>query len=61
MIWFDIIGALVVLVGLLILFEARRLVKKYFNYGEENTATLGMKIVGVALVLVGGLIMLCIA
>ncbi len=58
MIVLNIIGALVLLVGVLMLFDARALVKKYFNFGEENTATLGMKIVGVMLILVGGIILL---
>lgn len=38
--------------------DARRLVRKYLNFGEENTAVLGMKIIGFGLIVVGGLIML---
>jgi hypothetical protein len=38
--------------------DARRLVRKYLNFGEENTTVLGMKIIGFGLVVVGGLIML---
>lgn len=40
------------------IFDARRLVRKYLNFGDENTTVLGMKIVGFGLVVVGGLIML---
>lgn len=56
--WAKIIGAMVVLVGLCISLDARRLVKKYFNFGEENVATFGMKIFGFTLIIIGGLILL---
>lgn len=56
MMW--IVGALIVLVGLFFALDARRLVKKYLNFGEENTAVLGMKILGFAVIVVGGLILL---
>lgn len=53
-----IIGALIVLVGLFLALDARRLVKKYLNFGEENTAVLGMKILGFAFSVIGGIILL---
>jgi hypothetical protein len=51
-----IIGSLIALIGVILIFDSRHLVKKYFNYGEENTATLGMKIFGLVTVVIGGLI-----
>ena len=56
--WLDIFGAVIVLVGCFLLFDSRRLVKKYFNFGEENDATKGMKVIGFILIIVGGLIMI---
>ena len=56
--WFNILGSAIVLIGSLILFDARRLVKKYFDFGEENNATKGMKIVGFILIIIGGLVMI---
>ena len=53
-----ILGALIVLLGLFLALDARRLVKKYLNFGEENTAVLGMKILGFAAVVIGGMILL---
>ena len=53
-----IVGALIVLVGLFLALDARRLVKKYLNFGEENTAVLGMKILGFAFSVIGGIILL---
>lgn len=58
MIVLNILGAILLLVGVLVTFEARRLVKKYFNYGAENVATLGMKILGFTVAVIGGLIMI---
>lgn len=58
--WFKIIGSMVLLVGLCITFDARRLVRKNFNFGEENTATLGLKIVGLLLTAIGGIIIISI-
>ena len=55
-----IFGALIVLAGLCLTLDARRLVKKYLNFGEENVAVLGMKIFGFAMILIGGLIMLAV-
>lgn len=53
-----IVGALIVLAGLFLALDARRLVKKYLNFGEENTAVLGMKILGFAFSVIGGIILL---
>jgi len=44
--WLNVFGAVITLVGCFLLFDSRRLVKKYFNFGEENDATKGMKIIG---------------
>ena len=53
-----IFGAILALAGALILFDARRLVKKFFDFGEENNATAGMKMVGFVLLVVGGIMMI---
>ena len=56
----SVIGALIVLLGLFLCLDSRRLVKKYFNFGEENNAVLGMKILGFAIVIVGGIVLFAI-
>ncbi len=55
--WLKIIGAAIALVGCVMLFDGRRLVKKYFDFGEENIATKGMKIIGFMVAVIGGLMM----
>lgn len=56
--WIKIIGSVLAFIGVIFIYEGRRLIKKYFNYGEENIATLGMKLLGALLALTGGI--LCI-
>ena len=56
--WLNIIGSSIALVGVCVALDARRLVKKYFNFGEENNASMGLKIVGLIIVFIGGLILL---
>ena len=53
-----IFGSLLALSGAFVLFDARRLVKKYFNYGEENDATAGLKFLGFFVLVVGGILMI---
>lgn len=55
--WLKLIGSIIALVGVVLIFDGRRVVKKYFNYGEENLATLGMKSFGFILAVVGALMM----
>ena len=56
--WLKMFGAVIALVGSFLLFDSRRLVKKYFSFGEENDATKGMKVIGFILIIIGGLMMI---
>lgn len=51
-----VIGILIVLIGVITVFDARLLTKKLFGFGDQNEATLGLKILGFILAIVGGLI-----
>lgn len=52
----DLIGAIIVLIGVILLYDARPLTKKYFSFGDQNEATLGIKVVGLVISLLGMLI-----
>lgn len=54
----NLISALLVLVGVCASLDSRRIVRKYFNFGEENVAVLGLKIVGVFMILIGATILI---
>lgn len=54
--WLKIVGSAVALVGCVLIFDSRRIVKKSFSFGDENVTTLGIKIFGTILALIGGIL-----
>ena len=50
------IGVVIALVGVILIFDARSLTKKLFSFGDQNEGTLGMKIVGFNLGIIGALL-----
>ena len=56
--WINLIGSVIVLVGVCMALDSRRLVRKYLNFGEENIAVLGLKIVGFMIIFIGGIILM---
>ncbi len=51
-----VIALLVATAGVVLIFDARPITKKMFSFGDQNEATLGMKIIGFILAIVGALI-----
>ncbi len=51
-----IIGLLIAIIGVIMLFDARLLTKKFFGFGDQNEATAGFKIIGFIVAIIGGLI-----
>lgn len=56
--WINLIGSVIVLVGVCMALDSRRLVRKFLNFGEENVAVQGMKILGFIIVFIGGIILM---
>lgn len=52
-----LIALLIVLGGVILIFDARLITKKFFGFGDQNEATSGMKIVGFIIAIVGGLVL----
>lgn len=52
-----IIGTLSLVCGVKFIYDARPIVKKYFSFGDKNEATLGLKMLGFLLIIIGGIIM----
>lgn len=50
------IGVVIALVGVIMVFDARRLTEKLFSFGDQNEGTAGMKIVGFILAIIGALL-----
>ena len=51
-----LIGVLILLVGVVLVYDARVITKKMFGFGDQNEATAGLKIIGFVVAIVGGLI-----
>lgn len=51
-----LIGSLIVLVGIILIYDARIITKKFFGFGDQNEASTGLKIIGFITAIVGGLI-----
>ena len=51
-----LIGVLILLVGVILVYDARIITKKAFDFGDQNEATSGFKILGAILAMIGGLI-----
>lgn len=51
-----LIGTLITLAGVILIYDARIITKKMFNFGDQNEATSGFKILGVIISLIGALI-----
>ena len=54
--WINLISAVGVLVGLIFVYDARRITKKNFASADENKITLGIKIFGALLIFVFGML-----
>ncbi len=54
---FKLIGVLLILLGIVLIYDARILTKRFFGFGDQNDATQGLKILGFIIAMLGGLIM----
>ena len=51
-----LIGVLILLAGIVLVYDARIITKKMFGFGDQNEATSGFKIFGALLSVVGAVI-----
>lgn len=54
------ISVLIVLLGVILVYDARIITKKIFGFGDQNEAAEGMKILGCILSIIGLLVILCV-
>lgn len=43
---FKLIGAIIIFLGVIMIYDARLITKKFFSFGDKNEATLGLKMLG---------------
>jgi len=51
------LGTILIVLGVKMIYDARPIVKEYFGFGDENEATLGLKILGFLFAIIGGILM----
>ena len=51
-----LIGVLIVLAGVILIYDARDITKKYFGFGDQNEGSSGLKILGIFISIIGGLV-----
>lgn len=54
----NFISVLIILIGVILIYDARIIAKKIFGFGDQNEATSGLKIWGWLIAIIGALIML---
>lgn len=51
-----LIATIIVLIGVILIYDSRILTKKFFGFGDQNEGTMGLKIIGFIAVVVGGIV-----
>ena len=54
----EIIGIVILMIGVILIYDARPITKKIFSFGDQNEGARGMKVVGFVLSVIGGLLIL---
>ncbi len=57
---FKLIGAIIVLLGTILVYDARLITKRFFGFGDKNEATLGLKMLGTIIGCLGGVILFAV-
>ena len=53
-----LIGILIPLFGVVLIYDARTITNRVFSFGDQNEASLGLKMIGFILCIVGALIII---
>lgn len=53
-----IIGLVIMAIGVILIFDARNLTKKWFSFGDRNDGAKTLKIIGFVIAIIGGIIIM---
>lgn len=53
-----IIGTLIAMCGVILIYDARPITKKMFGFGDQNEASMGLKITGFVISILGSILYL---
>ncbi|MBR0351286.1 MAG: hypothetical protein IJH76_05685 [Clostridia bacterium] len=51
-----LIAVILMLIGAIFIYDSRILTKKFFSFGDQNEGTMGLKILGFMIIIIGGII-----
>ena len=54
-----ILGIVLLMFGVILIFDARPITKKMFGFGDQNEATIGLKIIGFIVNIIGLILIYC--
>lgn len=52
----NLLGLMLALLGVILIYDARIITKKFFGFGDQNEGSLGLKILGFIIAIIGGII-----
>lgn len=57
----EIFATVIILFGVILVYDARPITLRYFNFGKENESTTGLKILGFLIAIIGAVLLyICI-
>lgn len=51
-----LIAVLMILIGVILVYDARIIIKRFFGFGDQNEASAGLKMIGFIIAIIGGII-----
>lgn len=54
-----ILGTILAMIGVILIYDARPITKKMFSFGDQNEATLGLKLTGFLFSIIGMILIYC--
>ena len=52
-----LLGILMILMGIILIYDARIITKRFFGFGDQNEGTLGLKMLGFFIAMIGGFVL----
>ncbi len=56
MMFLKILGAILAVLGIILVYDARPITRRIFSFGDQNEASMGMKIIGFVFAIAAGLL-----
>lgn len=53
-----LVGLIIAMLGVILIYDARPITKKNFGFGDQNEATMGLKITGFIMSIIGTLLVI---